>query len=314
MKKMLLGIPLFLLVGCYNENVQELIPYEPYVAEVDTSELQYAYSFEKVKVYTGPTYQLETPAQELLTDATYIKQVYGELSFIENEQDLADYLQQQLSAYDLRIGIHYNSTSAPAAVIEDVFENLMNGNDLISGILLGYEYGLEKIEGGYFIDINAMFTTNKIELATVNQQMDAYMLELNLDGLSDYEKTKKIYEFVIEKMDYVSTDLLKEHSIVGFVEGKGVCQAYAVAMNYLLERAGVPSRYIIGDIKADLVTDFTGHAWNMVKLEGQWYHLDATWDDDVEEWSYFLVSDEMMEQSRTWKKQYYEQAEQNYKM
>ena len=312
MKKSLLVVLLFLLAGCYNENVQQLVPYEPYIAEVDVSNLQHAYSFEKVKVYTGDAYDVTTSAQLLLEDAKYIKQVYGEIAYIENEQSLTAYLQEQLSHYDLRMGIHYRSANAPAAVIEDVFEQLMNANDLISGTLLGYEYGLEKVEDGYFIDINAMFTINKIELASINQQMDEYMLELNLDGLSDYEKTKKIYAFVIEKMEYVSTDQIKEHSIKGFVEGQGVCQAYAVAINYLLERANVESRYIIGDIKTNYITDFTGHAWNMVKLDGLWYHLDATWDDDTDEWSFFLVSDDVMEQSRTWKTQYYEVALKNF--
>lgn len=46
----------------------------------------------------------------------------------------------------------------------------------------------------------------------------------------------------------------------------------------------------------------------MVKLEGNWYHLDPTWDDGEEIWLSFLVSDGIIESSRSWEKQYYESA------
>lgn len=56
-----------------------------------------------------------------------------------------------------------------------------------------------------------------------------------------------------------------------FVDGNAVCQGYALAFKVLMDRAGIPCCYVSN----------LSHAWNMVKLDGNWYHVDATWDDPV---------------------------------
>ena len=38
----------------------------------------------------------------------------------------------------------------------------------------------------------------------------------------------------------------------------------------------------------------SGHTWNLVKLDGEWYHIDPTWDDSDDQHFYFGVTDEMM--------------------
>ena len=79
-----------------------------------------------------------------------------------------------------------------------------------------------------------------------------------------------------------------------FVERNIVCQGYSLAFKVLMDRAGVPCCYVNND----------GHAWNMVQLNGTWYHVDSTWDDptysniDIGDFAgrvsrrYFLLSDE----------------------
>lgn len=309
MKKILFILPLIMLVGCYNPDV-EIIEYEPHIAEVDLSGLEHAYSLEKV--YIEPAYGLSnyTPIQDLLNDQKYISEVYGEIEVIETEEHLKEYLDQQLNKYDKRIGILYKSSAAPAAVIEEKYEILMNTHDIISATLVYYEYGIEKTDDGFFISLENRFTTNNIELATINNKMDEFMQELNIDGLSETEIVEKIYSFVIDRMEYVDGGLDKHHSALGFVlDGEGVCQAYAVSMQMLLERVGIEARYIIGYTHPDEESpEPIGHAWNMVKLDGNWYHIDATWDDDSDRWSYFLVSDNIMDLSRTWETKYYESA------
>lgn len=57
------------------------------------------------------------------------------------------------------------------------------------------------------------------------------------------------------------------------VEGAGVCQSYSMAFCDLLERAGIESTV--------LLVNTNNHAWNMVKVDGGWYHVDATWDDSA---------------------------------
>lgn len=125
---------------------------------------------------------------------------------------------------------------------------------------------------------------------------------LNLTGKSDYEKVKAIYGWLCGnvKYDYKNlndrTYLLKHSTYAALVQQKAVCQGYATAFYRLALMAGLDARFISG---YGLVEDETGnpywgeHGWNIVRLDGQWYYLDATWDaghseEEAEEWNYFL--------------------------
>jgi len=62
------------------------------------------------------------------------------------------------------------------------------------------------------------------------------------------------------------------HTAYGvLVNGVAVCQGYAYAAFELLNRLGVET--------INVVSSALGHEWNMVKLDGKWYHMDITWDD-----------------------------------
>ncbi len=102
------------------------------------------------------------------------------------------------------------------------------------------------------------------------------------DSMSDYEVTLSLYETIIRTTDYDTVGLNRQlrvgtegtpddlRSIYGvFVNKKAVCAGYAKAMQYLLNRCGIECAYIMSQT----------HAWNLVKLEGDYYHLDATWGD-----------------------------------
>jgi transglutaminase/protease-like cytokinesis protein 3 len=65
-----------------------------------------------------------------------------------------------------------------------------------------------------------------------------------------------------------------------------VCAGYAAGYNYVLRLLGVESRYMTGNVKKNLLDKLFpltmkdgGHAWNLVKLDGDWYWVDVTWDD-----------------------------------
>jgi hypothetical protein len=103
------------------------------------------------------------------------------------------------------------------------------------------------------------------------------------DSMSDYEVTLRIYENIIQLVDYDTIGLERQQktelspevpddlrSIYGvFVNKKAVCAGYAKALQYLLNACGIECTY---------VTSST-HAWNLIKLEGDYYHMDVTWGD-----------------------------------
>ncbi len=75
--------------------------------------------------------------------------------------------------------------------------------------------------------------------------------------------------------DMASREFYYCHSSVGILlKGYGVCESYALAMNRLLDLAGVPSMVVYGTGNGG------GHAWNYVMMSnGNWYMLDSTWND-----------------------------------
>lgn len=74
------------------------------------------------------------------------------------------------------------------------------------------------------------------------------------------------------------------------VDGDAVCHGYTLAYKALLNKAGIESLFVGSDR-----VDGIGHAWNLVELDGEYYHIDATWNDKAEgnsRYTYFLLSDE----------------------
>ncbi len=71
------------------------------------------------------------------------------------------------------------------------------------------------------------------------------------------------------------------HDISGvFVDGKAVCEGYALAFKYLCDRCDIPCISVIGSASED-GTDPIGHMWNYVMMGEKWYAMDVTWNDPL---------------------------------
>jgi hypothetical protein len=85
--------------------------------------------------------------------------------------------------------------------------------------------------------------------------------------------------------------------------GTGICGAYARAMLMLCEAAGIPCRLVLGEADGG-TSGWTRHAWNLVQIDGSWYHMDVTFDDPVGvtvlRYNYFNVTDEDLAWNHRW--------------
>ena len=133
--------------------------------------------------------------------------------------------------------------------------------------------------------------------------------------MNEEEKTRKIHDFIAEKARY-NIEALKsgrnkdnfgysiyEPESIIFGEG-GACDAYAKLFELMARKAGLNVKYVTGITLS--TKGQSSHAWNMVKIDGTWYHIDTTWDDPIGREDIlhllYLRGDEFMKDKRIWYK------------
>ena len=110
---------------------------------------------------------------------------------------------------------------------------------------------------------------------------------------SDYEKLKYVHDWIVNNTVYLYANTYYESEADGpVVYGKAICEGYSKAFMYFAQSMGFECVCVRGSAGG------VDHMWNMVKLYGQWYHVDVTWDDPVMSdgtqmlrHKYFLISD-----------------------
>ena len=143
---------------------------------------------------------------------------------------------------------------------------------------------LECIYDGSHFTFYAQYLLDKEQLAWVDDELDRISATLFPPDASEYERVKAVYQYVATNFTYDDTRT-KFTDYDGLTTGSMVCQGYALMTSKLLNRAGVPCRFITG---------WSGderHGWNLVSVDGKWYCLDVTWDagDEYATWKHFLV-------------------------
>lgn len=127
------------------------------------------------------------------------------------------------------------------------------------------------------IDFSGAYSMNPEQALSRQKEIGLAVQPLlaGAEGLAtDYDKVKYVYETIITSTDYDLTAPDNQNIYSVFVNHRSVCQGYAKAVQYLLERMGVECALVQGSVDTG-----EGHAWNLVKVDGSYYYVDATWGD-----------------------------------
>ncbi len=117
------------------------------------------------------------------------------------------------------------------------------------------------------------------ELISLNSKVDEIIKKVP-NNYSDIKKVLFVYKYLGKKIkyDHVMAKMSNKERKINdqkslyriFFEGKGVCSGIAPAFRILMNKLGIECKSILS----------IGHEWNVVKIDGLWYHLDLTWDLD----------------------------------
>lgn len=169
----------------------------------------------------------------------------------------------------------------------------------------GYEY---TYSGSRIYSIKVIYCKNAQQTAAALKNVaektaDVIAQAKNLP--SDYERVKLFHDWIINRTVYTSSGHISISETDGpILYGKALCEGYSRAFEYLCQSVGIECVCVSGTARSS--TGSGKHMWNMVKLDGKWYHIDVTWDDPITtsgkqvlEYNYFLLSDLQIKKDHT---------------
>ncbi len=108
--------------------------------------------------------------------------------------------------------------------------------------------------------------------ADVKDAIDEFKEEYLTAGMSDFEKEIMIIRWLVENCTYEKGENWENSTAYScIVNGRAQCSGYADAFLQTAKACGLEARYVYNDY----------HAWNLVKIGGDWYHVDVTWEDPI---------------------------------
>lgn len=146
------------------------------------------------------------------------------------------------------------------------------------------------------------------------QRIGEKFLKENITStMSDYEKILKSHDYIIlnsryderlKRDGFVPPESNSSYGVLSL--GVGVCEGYAKALKHLLDILDIESMVVVGTSREE------NHAWNLVNIEGDYYHVDPTWNDpitsdgsDIIRHNYFNLSDEEISKTHSWNREKY---------
>lgn len=154
-------------------------------------------------------------------------------------------------------------------------------------------YVMDKATNVYYLRLSFNIGVSDSKYPSVDSIVRSAVAECNskTDG-SEYAKALWLHDWLLDQLEYDKT-LKWSSAESALTRGLGTCQSYESAYAKLLTAAGIEN--------SETRDTYDGHTWNAMKLDGQWYQTDCTWDDSSDNWYsfdqrhlYFGLTDELM--------------------
>lgn len=189
----------------------------------------------------------------------------------------------------------------------------------VSDLLKGWSY---RSNGSTLtVSLSYNYTKTAFDTATQNYKSTIYKarhVAASEDySLPDYKKELYLHNYLVNKCSYDYAGYLSGNipsasfkPYGALVLGKAVCQGYAEAMKLLCDLSGIECNIVYGTSNGS--GTWIDHAWNQVRIGGNYYHVDPTFDDPVSttgenilSFEYFNITDAQISHDHNWDKTAY---------
>lgn len=164
--------------------------------------------------------------------------------------------------------------------------------------------------------VNVKFEKNYSDnlIQILSNKVDEIYSSIISDSMNDRDKIKAAHDYIInnttydeEKANEIEMGITNNYNLSDIAygplfTGKAICSGYTDAMALFLDKMGIINYKISSK----------SHTWNLVNLDGVWYHLDLTWDDpkvvnediDLLEYNFFLIDSKKLAEINTGEHEY----------
>ena len=228
--------------------------------------------------------------------ANYEHKKMATANSIETLQNLIQYEVMQLSTnFDIR---YSGDTSNIKDELSDLIKQAIQDPYIYANIS-SFKWKYDGYANNIVISFEFTYHITPAEEAFVEQTLKNIIAPMY--GLTELQKLQAAHDFIVLSAEYSKETTGSQYSPYTLLtENKGVCQAYALVLYRMLEMLDFEVQYVPGNVGEQL------HAWVLVKLENDWYHIDVTWDDPLPDrkgevrYQYFLVSDRQLAKDHSW--------------
>ena len=165
---------------------------------------------------------------------------------------------------------------------------------LLSRYGIDYDYVYKNAKYYYAVDLELKYYTTSQQEKEVDAVINSFKKTIDTSKMTDYQIIKRVHDFICDKATYNNSAMLGSNSLLfdfdyafsaygALVKGSCVCQGYAEAFYRICKELGYKCRFVSSD------PDEGCHAWNIVQLDGKYYYVDCTWDDEYDGYDFFLV-------------------------
>lgn len=255
------------------------------------------------ETYVNPIYQDVVSEEDLTAAAENGIATYAEPEYETDEsvQNIASIIRENMIQRESIITVYYKSEQEyDDTKLKSWVELAMaetedsHAGDYLRWSYAGYNASISHSSSQgmfyYTYTITMTYYTTAEQEAELDAALTSLMAELGVRdaGMADYEKVKRIYDYICSNVTYDYDNLnddtykLKYTAYAALIHKTAVCQGYAALVYRMMEDAGVDTRLVAG-------TGGGGaHGWNIVKLGSRYYYLDSTWDAGNKTYRYFL--------------------------